>query len=373
MSKKSSKIAALIAGCEGRDLDAHYLTYFECFNRGLYYEAHEVLEKLWLPDRNGPNGPFYKGLIQLAGAFVHLQKNRLRPAAALFKLARANLKKYPGFHEQLDVSIMLKLIASWLERIEGDDFAINPLREGVEPKIHLAAGPLATTLMIATRNLHKVDEIRAILAAGFEYRTLKDFPGAPEVVEDAVTFAGNATKKAVELAGWLSSSNPNANRITDGGFILADDSGLEVDALNGAPGVYSARFAALDSEQTGNAPDADNNTKLLRLLADVPAAKRTARFRCVLALTPVLKPATENASPVCAADEFELRTELFEGTCEGRIAFSPTGRGGFGYDPLFIPNGYDVSFAELGKEVKNQLSHRAKALAKLKERFATQG
>src|SRR5271156_1990851 len=105
MSKKSAKIAALIAGCEGRDLDAHYLGYFECFNRGMYYDAHDVLEKLWLPDRDGPNGAFYKGLIQLAGAFVHLQKNRLRPAAALFKLARANLKKFPDFHEQLDVPI----------------------------------------------------------------------------------------------------------------------------------------------------------------------------------------------------------------------------------------------------------------------------
>src|SRR5215510_9480322 len=98
MSKKSSKIAALIEGCRGRELDAHYLGYFECFNRQLFYEAHDVLEQLWLAQRSGTNGDFYKGLIQLAGGFVHLQKNRLRPAAALFKLADANLQKYPDPH-----------------------------------------------------------------------------------------------------------------------------------------------------------------------------------------------------------------------------------------------------------------------------------
>ena len=92
MSKKSAKIAALIESCRGEKLDAHYLGYFHCFNRGLFYEAHDVLEELWLPERTGPNGAFYKGLIQLAGAFVHLQKNRLRPAAALFKLAATNLQ-----------------------------------------------------------------------------------------------------------------------------------------------------------------------------------------------------------------------------------------------------------------------------------------
>ncbi len=82
----------------GRELDAHYLGYFDFFNRQLFYEAHDVLENLWLKDRNGPEGAFYKGLIQLAGAFVHLQKNRLRPAAALFKLAQANIKIYTPVH-----------------------------------------------------------------------------------------------------------------------------------------------------------------------------------------------------------------------------------------------------------------------------------
>ena len=228
------------------------------------------------------------------------------------------------------------------------------------------------TLVIATRNAHKVGEIRAILGAGFQCLTLVDFPGAPAVIEDAGTFAGNATKKAVELARWLSSSD-NFSRATPQLFVLADDSGLEVDALDGAPGVHSARFAGMDSGKIGNAPDADNNAKLLRLLKDIPPRKRTARFRCVLAVTPVQldsRPTTLSASPVCLADELELQTEIFDGICEGRIDFAPRGKGGFGYDPLFIPTGFEQSFAELGEETKNRLSHRAKALEKLKKRFA---
>jgi XTP/dITP diphosphohydrolase len=150
-------------------------------------------------------------------------------------------------------------------------------------------------------------------------------------------------------------------------FTLADDSGLEVDALSGAPGVLSARFAALDA--AANSSDAENNAKLLRLLANVPLEKRTARFRCALALTPVLESCLANASPVCAADECELQTELFDGACEGRIGFVPSGQGGFGYDPLFIPDGLQQTFAELGEDVKNRMSHRAKALAKLRERL----
>ena len=368
MGKKSDKIAALIAASQGGDLDAHYLGYFECFNRGLFYEAHDVLEALWLPDRQGPNGAFYKGLIQFAGAFVHLQKNRLRPSAALFKLAQANLQKYPATHEQLDVPAALKLIANWLQRIESTDFSVNPLTDTNRPSIHLLPRQPITTFLIATRNAHKVEEIRAILAGPFHFLTLRDFPAAPEVVEDAASFSGNATKKAVELARWLATSRITGSAIP--AFILADDSGLEVDALNGAPGVYSARFAALDSDKPGNSSDADNNAKLLRLLKEVPESKRTARFRCVLALTPVAEAATQNASPVCEANEFELQTELFDGTCEGRIAFAPSGKGGFGYDPLFIPHGHQQSFAELGEAAKNQLSHRAKALAKLRERLA---
>jgi predicted metal-dependent hydrolase len=136
MSKKSAKIAALIAGLRGRELDAHYLGYFECFNQGLFYEAHDVLEELWLGERQGANYSFYKGLIQLAGAFVHLQKDRLRPAAALFKLARANLQKYPPIHEHLDLALVLRLIDSWLQLLEAGGFAVNPLTPAHAPKLN---------------------------------------------------------------------------------------------------------------------------------------------------------------------------------------------------------------------------------------------
>jgi XTP/dITP diphosphohydrolase len=223
-----------------------------------------------------------------------------------------------------------------------------------------------TTLLIATRNAHKVGEIQSILGPQIQFLTLNDFPGAPAVVEDADTFAGNATKKAVELAKWLNIQRSTFNvQHPKPDFVLADDSGLEVDALNGAPGVHSARFAALDRNE--NSHDADNNAKLLRLLKDVPLVKRTARFRCVIALVPVPQGKIESASPVCYAEELELPT--FDGACEGRIQFSASGQGGFGYDPLFVPEGFKQSFAELGEDVKNQLSHRARALEKLKNYF----
>lgn len=231
-----------------------------------------------------------------------------------------------------------------------------------------------TTLLIATRNAHKVAEIHAILGKPFRCLTLNDFPGAPRVIEDAGTFAGNATKKSVELARWLSQESDSPptihdSRFTPHAFVLADDSGLEVDALNGAPGVHSARFAALESGQPSNSPDAENNAKLLRLLKGVPLEKRTARFHCVLALTPVIQGRIKSSSPVCYADEFAMQTEFFDGVCEGRIGFEPRGTGGFGYDPLFIPEGFDRTFGELGEMTKNGLSHRAKALGKLKLEF----
>jgi XTP/dITP diphosphohydrolase len=211
-----------------------------------------------------------------------------------------------------------------------------------------------TTLLIATRNAHKVGEIQAILGADFRCLTLKEYPAAPAVVEDADTFAGNAAKKAVELAQWLNIQHSTSNiqhPLPD--WVLADDSGLEVDALNGVPGVHSARFAAMDKSE--NSHDADNNAKLLRLLKGVPLEKRTGRFRCVIALVAV--PAASSQQPA---------TRLFAGACEGRIQFSASGPGGFGYDPLFVPDGFKKSFAELGEDVKNTLSHRAKALEKLK-------
>ena len=117
MSTKTPKIAALIADRHGCPVDAHYLGFFDCFNQGLYFEAHEVLEELWLEDRSGPNGAFYKGLIQLAGAFVHLQKRRPGPASALLRMARANLNGYPVPHEHLDVAHVLGFADVWLTRI----------------------------------------------------------------------------------------------------------------------------------------------------------------------------------------------------------------------------------------------------------------
>jgi predicted metal-dependent hydrolase len=137
MSKKSSQIAILIESCQGQALKAHYLGFFDCFNRELFYESHDVLEELWLAERQGPNNSFYKGLIQLAGAFVHLQKNRLRPSAALFKLARANLSKYPSIHEQLDLLPVLDLIAHWLHQLEFNEFTVNPLQIQPAPKLFL--------------------------------------------------------------------------------------------------------------------------------------------------------------------------------------------------------------------------------------------
>lgn len=230
---------------------------------------------------------------------------------------------------------------------------------------------MTTTLVIATRNAHKVREIRDILGPGFDFLTLQAFPDAPAVVEDADTFAGNAGKKASELARWLERSPGVMARIPGSEwYVLADDSGLEVDALNGAPGVRSARFAATET-MAGNSPDAANNARLLQLLAEVPAEKRTARFRCVIALAPVVEPPVQSASPVCYAPEPDAPTKFFEGVCEGRIGFAPRGENGFGYDPLFVPNGFDQTFAELGDAVKRRISHRAVALQRLKDRLAS--
>ncbi|MDQ6632745.1 MAG: non-canonical purine NTP pyrophosphatase [Verrucomicrobiota bacterium] len=220
-----------------------------------------------------------------------------------------------------------------------------------------------TTLLIATRNAHKVKEIQAILGGSFQYLTLNDFLSAPITVEDADSFTGNATKKSVTLANWISEI-PDSKFSSANFFVLADDSGLEVEALNGAPGIYSARFAA--GPENGNSSDAENNKKLLRLLENVPREKRSARFRCALALTPVIQTDLENQSPVCLANEAELCTEIFEGICEGKIAFAPSGHVGFGYDPLFVPDGFSESFAALNEAEKNRISHRAKALEKLR-------
>ncbi len=201
-------------------------------------------------------------------------------------------------------------------------------------------------LILATRNGHKVSEMRQILGPAFQIFSQADYPAAPGVIEDAETFAGNAAKKAEGLMAWILSNADLGVPFS----VLADDSGLEVDALNGAPGVHSARFAAEDSAGGANSPDSANNAKLLRMLADVPPDKRGARFRCVLAL----------ASPGSP-------TRFFDGKCEGAISLAASGVGGFGYDPLFVPAGFAASFAELGEDVKNKISHRARAVAELQK------
>jgi XTP/dITP diphosphohydrolase len=181
-------------------------------------------------------------------------------------------------------------------------------------------------LLVATSNPHKLREIAAIFnLPGLRMVTLRDFPNIPEVVEDGETFEANAVKKALEPC------------LASGLWTMADDSGLEVRALNWAPGVRSARYAGEPADYEAN------NTRLLRELAE--AADRTARFRCVIAL----------ASP-----DGTCRT--VEGRCEGRIAERPSGAGGFGYDPLFVPDGCSLTFAEMPQAEKNAISHRGNAL-----------
>src|SRR4051812_39435650 len=133
--------------------------------------------------------------------------------------------------------------------------------------------PSPLSFLIATRNAHKVQEIQAILDGPFRFLALSFFPGAPAVIEDASSFAGNATRKSVELAQWLASGKMGFHELPD--YVLADDSGLEVDGLKGAPGVHSARFAAMDpgSKHAGNSPDSENNAKLLRLLQNTAPEK----------------------------------------------------------------------------------------------------
>jgi len=135
--KKHERMVELAAQFAADGVDARYAGYFALFNQQKFYEAHDVLEDLWLPDRKGANGDFYKGLIQLAGAFVHLQKNRLRPSAALFKLARANLKKYPAAHERLNLVAVQQLIGGWLWQLEQDEFTVNPLSAANVPQLAL--------------------------------------------------------------------------------------------------------------------------------------------------------------------------------------------------------------------------------------------
>ena len=140
MSKKSQHIARRIEQFQGQKLPAHYLGYFDCFNRQLFYEAHDVLEDMWLPDRRGPDGNFYKGLIQLAGAFVHVQKNRPGPAVALLGLARANLENYPPVHHSLNVQAVLALIEEWRQQLERLQTTVGLLDKVKPPSLALLNG-----------------------------------------------------------------------------------------------------------------------------------------------------------------------------------------------------------------------------------------
>jgi len=188
-----------------------------------------------------------------------------------------------------------------------------------------------TTLLLATRNPHKLREMRRYLR-GLPVRivTLAAYPTLPAVREDGATFEANAIKKAVIPSRRVAA------------LVIAEDSGLVVRALGGAPGVRSARFSRA---RRGAHRDAANNAKLLRLLRAVPTPRRQAAFVCVVAVA--------SRGRVLG---------VVRGECRGTIAATPSGRTGFGYDPLFVPRGFHRTFAELGPRVKDRLSHRARAL-----------
>jgi XTP/dITP diphosphohydrolase len=184
------------------------------------------------------------------------------------------------------------------------------------------------TLLVATRNSHKTREIGQMLGSGWTVRDLTSLPGAPNVEETGATFAENAALKALGISRLFP------------GLVLADDSGLAVDALGGDPGVRSARFAGED------ATDAQNRWKLINLLKTLPAREFPAHFRCEMVLA--------NQGKVLGS---------FSGTVEGIVVPAERGHDGFGYDSMFIPAGYSQTFAELSGDLKNSLSHRAQALA----------
>ena len=186
-------------------------------------------------------------------------------------------------------------------------------------------------LLVSTRNRHKLREIRTILGARFKVSDLSILPTMNEVEETGTSFEENADLKAIAPSQLFE------------GWVIADDSGLEVDALGGSPGVYSARYAG------ETASDSENNALLLKNLKEVPEKKLRARFRCVIVLA--------RAGRKLAA---------FSGVVEGMIASSPRGGEGFGYDPLFIPDGFSETFGELPVATKNRLSHRARALHQLR-------
>jgi len=192
-----------------------------------------------------------------------------------------------------------------------------------------------TRLVLATRNPHKVEELTAMLGGlPVEVLSFIDFPDMPEVVEDGVTLEENAVKKAVEVAEFTGLPS------------LADDTGLEVEALAGAPGVLSARYS-------GEGANAErNNAKLLSELSGFRGRDRAAAFRCVVAL----------AVPHGAAGDTSVEPAVVVGETRGVILEAPRGEGGFGYDPLFLPNGHGRTYAEMNSGEKNAVSHRGKAI-----------
>jgi XTP/dITP diphosphohydrolase len=190
-------------------------------------------------------------------------------------------------------------------------------------------------LLLATRNQHKTKELRQLLGDDFAASDLSSYPAIKMLDESGATFAENAILKAVSVS---------KDRQLQNWFVIADDSGLEVDALGGTPGIYSARYAG------EHATDSANIEKLVRELKNV--AKRSARFRCAIALA--------RAGKVL---------EILEGLVEGTLVDLPRGRHGFGYDPIFQPTGFDETFGEMTSDLKNQISHRAKAVAALREKL----
>ena len=197
-------------------------------------------------------------------------------------------------------------------------------------------------IVFATNNQHKLEEIRQILGSKYEVLSLNDIGCHEEIPEDHDTLQENALQKAEYIAEKY------------GYDCFADDTGLEVDALNGEPGVHSARYAALDNDGSESHDSEANMQKLLRKLGN--NNNRKARFRTVIALLE-----TDGNG--------NRAVKHFEGIVEGRIAHEKSGEEGFGYDPIFVPDGYDQSFAELGADIKNTISHRVRAVAKLAEYF----
>lgn len=199
------------------------------------------------------------------------------------------------------------------------------------------------SLLIATRNSHKTQEFRQILGPDFDVHDLATYPEIPETIESGSTFAENAALKAVAVSKQCQE------------LVLGDDSGLEVDLLDGAPGIFSARYSGEKATTQQNIEKllseiVEATSRRFSLRKRPEAASTSARFRCSLALA--------RRGSVLG---------IFEGVVEGTIIESPRGSGGFGYDPIFVPNGFDQTFAELSEEVKNRISHRAGAVTQMKQ------